>query len=163
MTRLSTTPTKRVFIAAFFVLIASALVLQAAISVTSNSAARKAARAQIGQVGNAKNSTGRSRFLASGKSVAGNQKENPYLSGRNPDPLPGTPEVNQPLPTGDDQQTSSAPISPSAGTFTVNRSDDIAPRGVGATCITPASADCTLASVRLAVVAPAMAAPPFCH
>src|SRR5882724_173755 len=144
MTRLSTTPTKRVFIAAFFVLIASALVLQAAISVTSNSAARKAARAQIGQASNAKDSTGRSRFLASGKSVAGNQKENPYLSGRNPDPLPGTPEVNEPLPTGDDQQTNSAPISPSAGTFTVNRSDDIAPRGVGATCITAASADCTL-------------------
>ena len=31
-----------------------------------------------------------------------------------------------------------------AGTFTVNRADDIAPRGTGVTCITAASSDCTL-------------------
>jgi hypothetical protein len=31
-----------------------------------------------------------------------------------------------------------------AGTFTVNRADDIAPRGAGVTCITAASSDCTL-------------------
>ena len=32
----------------------------------------------------------------------------------------------------------------SAVTFTVNRNDDIAPRGTGSTCITAASTDCTL-------------------
>ncbi|RPJ26489.1 MAG: hypothetical protein EHM33_11375 [Chloroflexi bacterium] len=31
-----------------------------------------------------------------------------------------------------------------AGTYTVNRADDIAPRGTGVTCITPVSSDCTL-------------------
>ena len=31
-----------------------------------------------------------------------------------------------------------------AVTFTVNRNDDIAPRGTGDTCITAASTDCTL-------------------
>jgi hypothetical protein len=37
-----------------------------------------------------------------------------------------------------------AQIALAAGTYTVNRADDIAPRGVGSTCITPASSDCTL-------------------
>ena len=35
-------------------------------------------------------------------------------------------------------------IALAAGTYTVNRADDIAPRGAGVTCITAASTDCTL-------------------
>ena len=39
---------------------------------------------------------------------------------------------------------SPAQLALAAGTYTVNRADDIAPRGTGVTCITAASTDCTL-------------------
>jgi hypothetical protein len=48
----------------------------------------------------------------------------------------------------------------SAVTFTVNRNDDIAPRGTGSTCITAISTDCTLREAVIKLNATAACAPP---
>ena len=52
------------------------------------------------------------------------------------------------------------PAMASAVTFTVNRNDDIAPRGTGSTCITAASTDCTLREAVIKLNATAACAPP---
>jgi len=48
----------------------------------------------------------------------------------------------------------------SAVTFTVNRNDDIAPRGTGSTCISAISTDCTLREAVIKLNATAACAPP---
>src|SRR5262245_35788437 len=47
-----------------------------------------------------------------------------------------------------------------AVTFTVNRNDDITPRGTGVTCLTAASTDCSLREAVIKANATAACAPP---